>query len=112
MKDKTEEIMRALTNPTCERCNITFTKMEYMDTHMKTKHDESDDMRIYRLTQAVEAVEKKEKASKRIVSNDCTECGLVFVSNLEQIIHIENYHSVKKGEKRSPCTRVEYVKKK
>ena len=109
MEDQNPVQNMTLTNPRCDSCEVTFTKMEYMNTHMKVKHDESENMRIIRLTQAVKTVVGMEQNSpkvtrvKRMASNDCSECGLIFSSDLEQKNHFVNYHAAQKGEKQSPC---------
>ena len=115
MEDQnTVQNMTALTNPRCNSCEVTFTKMEYMNTHMKVKHDESDSMRIIRLTQAVKTVVKMEPNSpkatrvKRVASNDCSECGLIFSSDLEQKI---TFLTTMQPRKEKNGLHVEYVEK-
>ena len=109
MEDQNPVQNMTLTNPRCDSCEVTFTKMEYMNTHMKVKHEKSENMRIIRLTQAVKTVVEMEQnrpkvtTVKRMASNDCSECGLIFSSDLEQKNHFVNYHAAQKGEKRSPC---------
>ena len=87
----------------CECCSITFNKMEAMDTHMRIKHDESEYMRINRLTKFAEAVIQKERVGVKMISFDCTECGYLFDMEDEQKRHFADFHGVKKAEKRAPC---------
>ena len=49
-------IMPALQNPKCYTCKKTFSKMEYMHTHMKNVHGESDHERLERFTQTLKSV--------------------------------------------------------
>ena len=96
----------ALTNPKCDICNITFVRMEYMNTHMKVKHDESEYMRMERLKQGIETVVNKKPQNVIIISGervkikDCTECGLLFVSENEYKTHLTNSHMKSNYEKR------------
>ena len=72
--------------------------METLNTHMKSVHDESDHMRIIRLTESFEAAIKQQQIGKtedftqiNAKSLDCTECGVIFLTLKEQEIHIEQH---------------------
>ena len=72
--------MDALRIPLCSICNIKLENMKNLDTHMKIKHNETEIMRIERLTLAVKTVRQGENTFKNLnkKSSDCTECGLLF----------------------------------
>ena len=76
--------MAALKTPVCTLCNMNFSKMEDLNIHMKNIHQETDDTRMLRLTQTVEAG-LNPKPSVIIMNNalkvknfDCSECGDIF----------------------------------
>ena len=50
--------------PVCTIRNITCTKMEILNIYMKSAHDESDNLRIIRLTNSFEAAIKQEPIEK------------------------------------------------
>ena len=86
-------------NPLCIIWKTTFQRMEYLNTHMKVKHDESDSTRIDRLTKTVELSLLNEGKDKQININesklkslDCTECGVLFVNIKEQKDHNVKHH--------------------
>ena len=86
--------------PVCAICDVAYPKMETLNTHMKLAHDESDHMRITRLTETYEAALQDEHTEKTEVcrqtnakSLDCTECGVIFLSSQEQKTHIEKHHT-------------------
>ena len=51
--------MPALQTPKCAICQTTFKDMEYLNTHMKAVHDESDHERLERITQILKSDENK-----------------------------------------------------
>ena len=72
---------------------------------MKSVHDESDHLRIKRLTETFEAAIKQEPIAKDEVlkptnakSLDCTECGVLFITFQEQKNHKEQHHANDKEE--------------
>ena len=73
--------------------------MEILNIYMKSAHDESDNVRIIRLTNSFEAAIKQEPIEKIDVrpttatSLDCSECGVVFLTVQEKIIHNEKQHT-------------------
>ena len=85
----------------CEKCNITFKKMIYLDIHM----------RINRLTQYVELVESaikqertenKVKSDQAVVPTDCSECFIVFRTCIELKSHMNSeYYSKVYNEKQA-----------
>ena len=86
--------------PICDICKKVFGKMEYLSTHMKYQHGESDSMRVERLTKTVKLElygedNKVERNGPQLKSLDCSECGEVFVTNEEEKDHIEKYHENK-----------------
>ena len=99
-------------NPVCDICKKSFLKMEYLNTHMKVQHDESDSMRVERLTETVNLALCNEhtnvkQSGSQLKSLDCSECGEVFVTNKEETDHIEKHHGNKVGcfndEEESDC---------
>ena len=73
-------------------------------------HFETDSMRIDRLTQIFEAMEKKTQKSKIVKEDkisDYSECGVLFESRGQLINHIDKHHSTQSQELSS-----ENVKKK
>ena len=69
---------KALTNPECTQCNIKFAKASYFDMHMKNVHEETDYMRIIRLSNTVKDVLQPEPVEPKSMqkSLDCSECGI------------------------------------
>ena len=101
--------MNELKDPICEKCNITFKKMIYMDIHMKRVHLESEYMRIDRLKQYVELVEavikqekteNKVKSDQAVVPTECSECGIVFKTCIELKSHMNSEHYTKVDNKK------------
>ena len=78
--------------------------MEILNIYMKSAHDESDNVRIIRLTNSFEAAIKQESIEKIDVwpttatSLDCSECGVVFLTVQEKIIHNENNIQAQKAK--------------
>ena len=65
--------MPALKTPKCAICQTTFKDMEYLNTHMKAVHGESDHERLERITQILKSDENKktnEKTSKVTFSEE------------------------------------------
>ena len=91
-----------LKTPNCDICKKTFLKLEYLNTHMKYQHGETDSMRLERLTKRFELKwynkdTKVELSEPQLKSYDCTECGELFVTNKEQNNHNEKHHDSKGG---------------
>ena len=99
--------MEALTKPYCDSCNIKFENMKQTDVHMKNVHGESLDLRIIRLTKAVETVRQHEQISLKQTSEnikipnkndskifDCSECGILCLTNNEYTNHIKKDHNL------------------
>ena len=82
----------------CPSCDNTFPKMEFLNIHMKQEHEESDDMRITRLTSMYEAAlsnakEKGERSNDKVLKSfDCSECGLLFTTIQAQTEHNNEQH--------------------
>ena len=101
-------ITPSLYRPICVKCNFVFTSNIPLDKHMKTQHNETEYMRICRITQTVKAtVDKKSPSSEKSVKSfDCSECGL-FLQNIEQL----NEHNLRthNTEKRFSCDKCEEI---
>ena len=86
--------MEALTNPKCVSCNTLFGSMKQFDVHMKNVHFESENLRIIRLTKAMETVRQCETNSynlKMIKILDCSECGEIFPNKEDFRNHNKSY---------------------
>ena len=95
--------MDAMRKPECTICSIKFDNMQNCDVHMKIKHNETDDIRISRLTAAVKTVRQSEISNynqKNMKSLDCTECGLCFVGRGELRNHNESEHAGLEGDQK------------
>ena len=85
-------------NPSCDQCNIMFGSMEVLSVHMKLVHNETDSMRIDRLSETVKStmcnksINIKIISDKKHVSFDCTECGLIFVTEEKMKGHNDEHH--------------------
>ena len=68
--------------------------MQDLNKHMTLVHQETDSIRIERLTRTFEAMERKTQESS--VTNyklyDCSECGDLFVSSDQLNSHIRKHH--------------------
>ena len=86
--------MDALRIPLCTICNIKFENRMILDTHMKVKHNETQHLRIERLTEGVKKVRQGETSFNSLdkKSYDCTECGLLFSTGEELNIHNASEH--------------------
>ena len=87
-------------NPQCPSCNIKFPNWVDLNTHMALKHQETDSMRVERLTSMVDAVvnntsEKKvlREATGKVF--DCSECGILMGTSEEMKEHIKKKHTIK-----------------
>ena len=64
-------------------CHNRYEKMEFLNLHMKTVHQETDSMRMDRLAKTVKKVkiyegkEVKIDSTKMSKSLDCRECGVM-----------------------------------
>ena len=86
--------------PVCTPCQTTFPKMEISNEHMTRIHNETDHMRITRLTQTIETVRARElmesqsKMKSKLKSLDCTECGILFRTRKEEADHMNEIHGI------------------
>ena len=84
--------------PVCTLCCMKFSKMEYLNIHMKNMHQETDDMGIQRLTKTVKASVSptpsviQEVLEPKLTIFDCTDCGLIFKTSEEHMAHINMNH--------------------
>ena len=92
MTPRVEKIVKALKSPICTGCNIEFENMERLNVHMRVKHQETDDMKIVRFTEVMQASMTREPSIQIIKSLDCTECGVIFGSEIEMKIHNDKHH--------------------
>ena len=85
-------ITPSLFRPICVKCNFVFTNNAALDMHMKNQHNETEYMRMCRITQAVKiSVDKKYPTiENKLKMFDCSECGILLV-NIEQL----NEHNMK-----------------
>ena len=91
--------MSTMTKPVSTICDLTFTKMEFLNIHMNKVHKETLDTRISRLAKAAEA-ELEPSLSKKVTFFtqpskllDCSECGNIFNYKSEIDKHIETEHN-------------------
>ena len=84
--------MLSLTNFECNICNMKFLKMEFLNIHMKKVHNESENDRINRLTQAIQN-DADSKQGRKIF--DCSECGIIFGTSQEQQSHTKQQQTNK-----------------
>ena len=93
--------MGPMQNPSCNICKSTFKKMEILNTHMKILHNETDNMRIERLTITIDNdvnrkfTDNENTSSQSLKIFDCTECGIIFPTAEEQKSHNEKEHDSK-----------------
>ena len=87
-------------SPQCPSCSIKFKNWQDLNTHMAFKHQETDSMRIERLTTMVDGVVNKsseingyKEAPGKLF--DCSECGIIMGTSEEMNMHIKNKHSIK-----------------
>ena len=76
----------------CRSCNLYFPNMEVLSNHMKLIHQETDHMRILRLTKWIENMQRQENVVVFHKSFDCTECGFCFTNENEMKSHNEKHH--------------------
>ena len=88
------QIVEAFKSPTCMSCNIKFENIERLNVHMRVKHQETDDLRLVRLTNVMQASINKGPSIQiqQIKSLDCSECGVMFVNINEFRNHYDNHH--------------------
>ena len=88
------QVVMALKSPSCTSCNIRFENMERLNVHMRVKHQETDDLRIVRLTQFMQkAITRDSSIVIWTKSLDRTECGEVFVNENYVKIHIDKHYN-------------------
>ena len=86
-------ILPALQTPKCSLCKTTFNNMEYMNTHMKTVHGESDHERIDRLFKTVTSVRTREPI-KEVTFIEDKEVTFIEDKNTHYVrYHINSYDS-------------------
>ena len=56
--------MTGLDSQVCDTCGLGLKKMEVLNIHMKTIHNETPDSRIKRITQTIETALREEKTLK------------------------------------------------
>ena len=81
----------------CDIFNYKFKKMQDLNNHMATIHQETDHMRIERLTRTFQSMVNQASESSKIQqynkSYDCTECGVVFVTSDLIDKHNKEHHT-------------------
>ena len=89
--------------PKCDTCKSVFKTIASLDVHMKIVHQETDHTRIERrMVMANNAIKQGSKYYQQdqtyqmspgiIKIYNCTECGLLFSTSGEQLIHEEKHH--------------------
>ena len=79
-------------NIECNLCNKHFEKMEVLNMHMKSIHQESDSDRIERLALTIGSALAQD-SNKVKKSQDCSECGTLFSNSQEKDDHEKNHHT-------------------
>ena len=83
--------------------------MKQMDIHMKNTHFESEDLRIIRITKAVETVRQCEKNNqKKVKIQDCSECGVILPTEEDFRNHNKNIHNIKWSGVEDPTKEEEF----
>ena len=78
--------------PDCSHCNAKFDKIEYLNTHMMKRHQESDNDRMNRLTQTFQSSLDSEKA--KMDKFICDLCDKPFTSMGQKVNHMIHIHTV------------------
>ena len=84
--------MSRLKHIECTPCKTVFEKMEVLNFHMKSVHQESDSDRIERLALTIGSALAQESNILK-TSQDCTECGTEFSTIQEKKDHEKNHHT-------------------
>ena len=92
MTPRVENIVKAMKSSICTKCNIKFENMERLNVHMRVKHQETDHNRLVRFTEVMQASMTRTPSIQIIKSLNCTECGVIFVSEIETKIHNDKHH--------------------
>ena len=90
-----KELPSSITSPECDSCTIKFANMQDLSLHMKKNHLETDSMRLDRYEQLLIP---GSVPSPTIVPNnenifDCSECGMIFKTEMTFKEHNKNQHS-------------------
>ena len=82
--------------PDCSHCNAKFDNMEYLNTHMMRRHQESDNDRMNRLTQTFQSALDSEKA--KMDKFICNFCDKPITSMGQKVNHMIHIHTVRTTE--------------